>query len=300
MADGGVRLAHFSDIHLTTRPLGWALHDVRTKKLSGWFHLRALGRGRQYRLAHEVARALVAEFRERRPDRIVFSGDATALGFATETAHAARWLHVGDADLPPGLAVPGNHDYYTRASVRSGAFERDFAPWQTGERVNENVYPFAQRVGPIWLVAVNSSTANLRPWDASGAVGPAQRQRLQELLKRLAPGPRVLVTHYPVCLADGQPEKRFHGLRDLDATVRIAADGGVALWLHGHRHHSYFVAQPPYAPFPVICAGSVSQLELAGYGEYTIVGQELTSRRRIFDPTTKAFRDGEMFEMRLS
>src|SRR5437763_5264851 len=113
----GVRLAHFSDIHLTTRPLGWALRDLRSKRLSGWFHLRALGRGRQFRLAHEVARALVREFRERRPDRIVFSGDATALGFVSEFGHAARHLHVGAVDLPPGLAVPGNHDYYTRVSV---------------------------------------------------------------------------------------------------------------------------------------------------------------------------------------
>src|SRR5829696_7821742 len=136
----GVRLAHFSDIHLTTRPLGWALRDLRSKKLSGWFHLRALGRGRQFRLAHEVARALVNEFRERKPDRLVFSGDATALGFAIEVSHAAKCLHVGADDQPPGLAVPGNHDYYTRASVRSAAFERDFAPWQTGERVDAQIY----------------------------------------------------------------------------------------------------------------------------------------------------------------
>ena len=63
--NGAVRLAHFSDIHLTTRPLGWALRDLHTKKLTGWFHLRALGRGRHFRLAHEVAKTLVAEFRER-------------------------------------------------------------------------------------------------------------------------------------------------------------------------------------------------------------------------------------------
>src|SRR3954470_1824676 len=157
-----VRLAHFSDVHLTTRPLGWALRDLRSKKLSGWFHLRALGRGRQFRLAHAIAQALVAEFRARRPDRLVFSGDATALGFASECTHAARCLAVGDPGLP-GLAVPGNHDYYTRAAVRSGAFEREFAPWLAGERVGTESYPFVQRVGPVWLVAVNSCTANLRP-----------------------------------------------------------------------------------------------------------------------------------------
>ncbi len=298
--DASIRLAHFSDVHLTTRPLGWALHDLRTKRLSGWFHLRALGRGQQFRLAHDVARALAAEFRERRPDRLIFSGDATALGFATETAHAARKLHVGDIDLPPGLAVPGNHDYYTRASVRSAAFERDFAPWQTGERVDDEVYPFAQRVGSVWLVAVNSCTANVRPWDASGAVGPAQRERLSELLKRLGPGPRLLVTHYPVCLADGRAESRFHGLRDLDATVRIAANGGIGLWLHGHRHHPYFLAKPPNAPFPVICAGSATQMGLASYGEYTLTGRRLAGRLRMFEPATRGFQDGAMFEIEMS
>jgi 3',5'-cyclic AMP phosphodiesterase CpdA len=299
MSTGGARLAHFSDVHLTTRPLGWALHDLRTKKLSGWFHLAALGRGRQFRLAHDVARALVKEFRERRPDRIIFSGDATALGFAPEFAHAAHYLHVGAADLPPGLAVPGNHDYYTRSSVRSAAFERGFAPWQAGDRIDSEIYPFAQQVGPLWLVAVNSSTPNLRPWDASGAVGPQQRDRLRDLLGQLPPGPRVLVTHYPVCLADGRPEARYHGLRDLHETVRVAADGGVGLWLHGHRHHPYFLARPPNAPFPVVCAGSATQMGAETYGEYEISGKRLVARRRVYDRATAAFRDGEMFEIEM-
>src|SRR3954471_24146752 len=101
-----VRLAHFSDVHLTTRPLGWALRDLRSKRVTGWFHLRALGRGKQFRLAHEITRALVADLRQRRPDRLIFSGDATALGFAGECTHAARCLGVGDPELT-GLAVPG-------------------------------------------------------------------------------------------------------------------------------------------------------------------------------------------------
>lgn len=296
----GVRLAHFSDIHLTTRPLGWVLRDLRSKRLTGWFHLRALGRGRQFRLAHDVARVLVAEFRDRRPDRIVFSGDATALGFATEFEHAAKCLHVGDDTLPPGFAVPGNHDYYTRASVRSAAFERAFASWQVGERVDSEIYPFAQQVRAVWLVGVNSCTPNLRPWDASGAVGRAQRDRLRDLLRQLPAGPRVLVTHYPVCLADGRPEARSHGLRDLAATVQVAADGGAGAWLHGHRHHPYFLQRPPGVPFPALCAGSASQLGLASYGEYEIVGTRLTARRRIYDGATRAFRDGEVFEVELA
>src|SRR5947208_1427610 len=91
-----------------------------------------------------------------------------------------------------------------------------------------------------WAAASTSATPNLRPWDASGAVGLTQRERLRDLLRQLPTGPRVLVTHYPVCVADGRPESRWHGLRDLAETVRVAADGGVGLWLHGHRHTPYF------------------------------------------------------------
>jgi hypothetical protein len=183
--------------------------------------------------------------------------------------------------------------------VRSGAFERDFAPWQTGDRVDSELYPFAQQVGPVWLIAVNSCTPNLRPWDASGAVGPNQRERLRDLLRQLPPGPRVLVTHYPVCLADGRSEARWHGLRDLAETVRVAADGGVGVWLHGHRHHPYFVGKPPQAPFPAICAGSATQIGLESYGEYTLTGRHLVARRRIYDRGSRDFRDGEMFELDL-
>ena len=94
--------------------------------------------------------------------------------------------------------MPGNHDYYVSDSVRAGSFERHFAPWLTGERVDENTYPFAQRVGPLWLVAVNSSRANWFPSDASGRCGAEQLERLGRLLQRLARG-RILVTHYPIC-----------------------------------------------------------------------------------------------------
>jgi len=295
----GVVLAHFSDVHLTVPQLGWVLRDLASKRVTGWFHLRGLGRGKHFAHAEAVARAMVAEFQTRRPDAQVFSGDATALGFASELAHAAKAMHVGDPELPPGIAVPGNHDYYTQPAVLSGAFERHFAPWLDGVRVDAHVYPFARRLGPVWLVCVNSSTANLRPWDASGAVGAAQLERLRRLVAQLDSGLRILVTHYPVCLANGEPETRWHGLRDLDEVVKVTADGGIQLWLHGHRHAPYWLPRSPQAPFPVICSGSATQTGRGSYGEYTIEGEILRAVRRVYDVATGEFRDGERFEVRL-
>src|SRR5262245_42351747 len=196
-----VRFLHFSDIHLTARPRGWPLADLASRRVTGWINWYAFGRAHRFRFADRVAFALIRDIQQRQPDRIVFSGDATFLGFPREVEWATELLRVGDPQLPSGLATPGNHDLYTPAAVQSRAFETRFAQWQKGERVDSNTYPFAQRQGPVWLVAVNSATPSPWPWDASGQVGPAQRERLRDLLRQLSSGPRILVTHYPVKLA---------------------------------------------------------------------------------------------------
>ena len=293
-----IRLAQLSDIHVTAPKLEWRAADWFNKRFAAWFNFRVLGRRFRFRHADEVLQKLMAELREFGPDRLIFSGDATALGFESEMRRAADFLGVG-GDSIAGLAVPGNHDYCTRPLAASGLFERIFAPWQHGERVDGQTYPFAQQVGDAWLVAVNSCTGNRWAWDAGGSAGPEQLQRLGRLLPTLAGGPRILVTHYPVCLADGKRERITHGLRDVDDLVAVAAKGGVSLWLHGHRHHPYFVPAGTAAPFPVICAGSATQTGCWSYGQYTLDDGRFQVRRRIYDPAGNQFRDDETFEVQL-
>ncbi len=291
-----VRLAHLSDLHLTAGGLAWCWHDWLSRRLFSWVNLRFLGRGRQFARADYVLGRLMEDIVARQIDHVVFSGDATALGFDAELAVTARLLQVGTR---PGIAVPGNHDYCTPRAAASGAFERIFAPWQTGEQIDGQLYPFAQRVGDIWLIGVNSCKGNRWFWDASGRTGKEQLQRLKRLLEKLPAGPRILVTHYPVCLADGRPETFSHGLRDLRETVAVAAAGGVSLWLHGHRHPFYWFQETAFAPFPVICAGSATQAGLWSYGEYVIDGNRIEGTRRTFDPQGDAFQDKERFELTL-
>src|SRR5262249_43383717 len=142
-------------------------------------------------------------------------------------------------------------------------------------------------------------TGNRWPWDAGGSVGLAQLKRLDALLARLDPGPRILVTHYPVRLASGKPERRSHGLRNLADLVTVAVQGGVCLWLHGHRHGAYHHLRTREAPLPVICTGSATQWAVWSYGEYTIEGLRLEAVRRVFDPKEMCFRDGETFALDL-
>jgi 3',5'-cyclic AMP phosphodiesterase CpdA len=298
-AAGTVRLAHFSDVHITSRPLGWGFADWFNKRWAGWFNLRFLGRAYRFRDADALLGRLMTELRQDPPDHLIFSGDATTLGFEQELRRAVELLGVNGAETPPGLAVPGNHDYYTRSVAASGLFERYFAPWQKGLRVYDAPYPFAQRLGPVWLIGVNSCTGNRLIVDASGQVGTPQLKRLETLFQQLDDAPRILVTHYPICLKSGHTEHRYHGLRDLDAVLSVAERGGVALWLHGHRHGPYHFAQTQWASFPVICTGSVTQHGCWSYGFYTIEGNQVRAIRRTFSEDKQCFEESERFDLEL-
>src|SRR6185295_19135681 len=141
----------------------------------------------------------------------------------------------------------------------SGEFEKHFAVWQQGDRVDGAAYPFAQQVGHVWLVAVNGATGNRWAWDAGGHVGAAQLERLEKLLARLRGGPRILVTHFPICTASGKLERAERCLRDVEQIIEVAGRGGISLWLHGHLHRFFYLERPTLAPFPVICVGSSTQ-----------------------------------------
>src|SRR5438094_454711 len=99
-----VRLAHFSDIHLTAKPLGWRVRDAFSKRPTGWVNFAVFGRGAKFRHANDVTAVLRREFATRGFDQLVFSGDATTMGFPAEMTESAQRLGVSDVSLPPGIA----------------------------------------------------------------------------------------------------------------------------------------------------------------------------------------------------
>jgi 3',5'-cyclic AMP phosphodiesterase CpdA len=294
-----IRFAHFSDVHLTSQHLGWTVRDLFTKKATGWVNVKLLGRGARFKHAPRVVAALLDDFRRGSFDHLVFSGDATKLAFENEFRLAAATLGVGDPALPPVLGVPGNHDYYTGLAHRAELFERHFAPWLEGERIEGHRYPFARRVGSAWLIGVNSATPNRALWDASGAIGSEQLERLERLCERLGPGPRILVTHYPLRTAKGNLEHPAHRLRDHEAGLETAKRCGIGLWLHGHLHRGFVLPAGDTIPFPVICAGSCSQTNRWMYNACELDGRTLKVRRRRFDNNLNRFEDAEDFTLEL-
>lgn len=295
---GGPRLAHFSDMHVFLPKYGLSWRDILSKRVAGWANLRLAGRAWRFRHAGKVLEAFAADLNETRPDHLVFSGDAGCLGSGAEFDLALNRL--GGLLQRPGVAVPGNHDHLVQRSVDNREFETRFAPWQQGIRAGEDaIYPFAQRVGGWWIIAVNSSAPTRFPWDAKGRVGAAQLARLDSLLDKLDNSPRLMVTHYPAMLQDGSPEWSSRRLLDLDKLVRTAERGGVRAWLHGHRHNAYHLPPAPGRPFALICAGSVTQTRRWSYGTYDLAQDRIRGERRRYNPESGRFESLLAFEIPL-
>lgn len=286
-----LRLIHFSDIHLFQPQARWKARDYLSKRMTGYFNNRYLPRSKGFKQAAQVLRQLVADAYARSPDLVIFSGDATTLGVEEEFTLASQILQVSDAATPPALAVPGNHDYYTTHSVKHGFFEKHFAPWQQGERVDQHIYPFAKIVGDVFVVGVNSCQRNRWSWDSTGRVGLDQLVRVEALLSSEAARNRIkiLVTHYPIALADGKPESRNRHLRDLKDLLRVAVQYDVQLWLHGHRHQAYVVQPLPDRPIAALCVGSGTMHDHWSYGEYLLEGTALTVKQYTYQPATSRF-----------
>jgi 3',5'-cyclic AMP phosphodiesterase CpdA len=236
-----VRIVHLSDLHLQ---LDWR---DRTLRSTGWrgapgrFELHALGRLKRFQAARDRVRRLVDAALAHEPDRVVITGDFTALGDATELAEARTLLEPLAGRMS---VVPGNHDRYTdRPGARN--FERVFS-----KELRSDMPEYADAHGYPWVhlcderfALIGLDSTRVAGWGHYfvGRVGKQQRAALARILddprlqRRTA---MVMVHHGPV-----GPSGKFHwaesGLLDAKPLMKLLHDRP-AMLLHGHSHQRYW------------------------------------------------------------
>src|SRR5262249_59359772 len=125
--------------------IGWRKRSLWS---SGWrgvpgrFELHALGRLRRFAGVEQRIARLVDQVLALTPDRVVVTGDLTALGDEQE-------LRVARSLLEPFIAagllvvIPANHDRYTDARAREFAvLFRDLLKSDLPELADDRGYPF--------------------------------------------------------------------------------------------------------------------------------------------------------------
>lgn len=256
-----MRILHFSDIHIGLGLRQIPLPDWLGKRLAGGFNLLR-GRGRHFADAARKTLAIVDLDRELQPDLVLCTGDLTALATHAEF-EAARELLAPLPDDPRFVVTPGNHDVYTRPTVREGRFQQYF---EQGTRTDlpdlrtDGAWPLVRLPGDdVAIVAVDSARNNLLPWRSSGRIPGAQIAGLEAALQdpRLAGRFVFLMTHYAPCRADGSPDTREHGLRNLDELLAATAPIERGAYLCGHVHDVFRRRIDGFAG-EVFCAGSAT------------------------------------------
>jgi len=261
-------LAHLSDPHLGPMPRP-RLAELASKRLLGfinWHWRRHLCHRR------EVLDALVADLMAAAPDHIAVTGDLINIALEEEFAPARAWL---DRLGPPDRVtfVPGNHDIYVRSTAQFAAEHWDH--YMRGDGVGDTRFPFVRRRGPVALIGLSTALPTL-PFAASGELGAAQLAKLAELLPRLEDAFRVVLIHHPPL------GRRAHHKRLSDAAplLRVLAQHGAELVLHGHAHVRSLEwldgsgGRIPFVGVPSASAAPGSRHDdPAGYNLYRIAGE---------------------------
>lgn len=227
-----LRIAHVGDLHFWS----FTFNPVKLlgKRMLGQGNL-AVRRWRQFRTA--TAPRLTAALIDARADWYLFSGDFSTTALPREFEQADRFLEPLKAHAPGRvLAVPGNHDRYTRRDLRIGTMEQSL-PWMAGP------YPrFRWLSDSVAAILIDGTTSN-----GVRSFGELKREDASAIASWLrGAGARaeqiVVLCHFPAEDPPGvklKPSRRneLHGAEPLMEAFQL--DGRPVHFLHGHHHHRW-------------------------------------------------------------
>lgn len=258
-----MKLAHFSDIHVTHFPLA---DEFALKRVAAVASYTLMGRGAHFTGSDARIAKLLEDVDAQGVDHALCTGDLTGVSTAAEFARVAELFGARLGQPARYTCLPGNHDRYVRGAA--GRFERHFGQLCEGGR-----FPFVKHLeGGVSVVAIDVA----RPTslvDSSGWCGERQRDALLERLTDASLKGRfvVLAMHYGLLRAQGQRDSRSHGVRDDQELLALIDrdDVELDLVLHGHMHRPYIVRSKRRT---LINAGSATDLHVpaCGYHVYDI------------------------------
>lgn len=296
-----MRVAHFSDLHVLALE-GVSRSRFFNKRFTGLVNLR-LEREHKHRPAH--VRAVARAIARAKVDHVVITGDLTNLALEQEFEAVKRLLEE-DLGLEPKhvTIVPGNHDLYTRGSMRDRRFCRFFAPYLESDLPDLAAdlalgrFPIVKLRGPLAVIGMSSAVPRL-PLVASGELGLRQIEALQRILahdevRRRTP---ILALHHPIHNPASRLKTLVEGLVDAHHLRDAVAEVKRGLLLHGHLHGRMQRDLPTKAGNLIAVGATSASLHhddgdrMAGFNLYELDGggELLDVAAHVLDPRTDTF-----------
>ncbi len=262
--DGGVRLLHFSDIHIGLHP---SLRDLFfTKRILGYLNHQIR---RRHRIHAEFISELASLLPQLQPDAVLCTGDLSSIGLSAEFQAAEKLLEpFRQYNL---IYVPGNHDRYVDDNSALDTLRQTFRHCnQVGNNdamssggLELDTLPAIVHIKELALILLNPArpvTYHL----SCGVLDATMQTKLDALLTTIQlEMPRAIVCHFPPLMPNGSLAGWRHGLRGANFLAEKLKNGEVDAILSGHEHKPYQLQLP--GGQLQICAGS---LTLAG--SYTV------------------------------
>ena len=187
MSPTPLRLVHMSDIHVWRIPSNPT--ELLNKRFLGVLDL-ARGRARKFRL--ERLADVVDRVRSLDPDHLLITGDLTTTALPSEFQAALEALGPLLSQPATVSVLPGNHDRYTRSSMRNRKFEKFFGPYMPAP-----TFPWLRWLDPnTAILGLDATRSHI---SARGFLPPDQMSAAANLLDnhRDRLSRLIIACHYP-------------------------------------------------------------------------------------------------------
>jgi len=275
-----MKFVHFGDLHLWCH--GFVARELQyPKRWIGPLNL-ALNRRRKFPPAYRLP--AIDAILEEKADVVIYTGDFTTLSLREEFVMAAALFErifekLGDRFI----ALPGNHDRYTAASVKKGYLEQ-FLSFLPSERV------FTRQLAPrLTVVGVDHSYPLLLR--SNGVVKDEVHQALQETLERMRKTNQIVVLagHYPYASPAEHPESWDHKLLGAERLEALIQEYKPLLYLHGHKHVRWNLLPPSTPSTRCFNCGSMGMKNPSPLKQAGFLSWEMDDRGEIRNLQAKVF-----------
>lgn len=247
-----LRIAHISDLHFAAANLS-PLHFFSKRWIGNFYQL--LSRYKNFDCSQ--LEKLADQFSSLKIDYVLVTGDLTTTTRAQELELAKAFIARLQAKGLRVIAIPGNHDHYTKKAWREKHFYRFFPDHgENGFSLKEDGLALIPLQKEWTLLALDTACATpLR--SSQGHFHPKTESALKKALSGIPSQQNIIVmNHFPL-FEQERPRKTLVGASSLRSI--LSAYPNIRFYLHGHTH-IHCVADLRASHYPIILdSGSTSQ-----------------------------------------
>lgn len=217
-----IRLAHLSDIHFFKMDKG--IGQLFSKN---WFGLVNFFLRRKSEFDYSLLGECLSLLTKNKVPLALISGDISCTSSWNEFAKGEAFVKNLQNLGIESFVLPGNHDTYTKKSVRQNRFYRSFPSSLAHQKV------YTKKLSDAWWLIALDTTLPTPPLCCHGSFSAALEKELEKTLQELPKEANViLANHFPLS-TDGKGK----ALRGEQALLELCKrHKNIRLYLHGHTH----------------------------------------------------------------